>query len=271
MSSLSMSPELAAVADQLVDANRPPSHDELRLVFRRAGVSAADPADGKSTVGKVKRVRAVASWCAANDPVKGGRLFEELVGAVRAEGGFATNSEAFIGNEVLDNLRRVLQAVGYTLDADGTLAPLLLDNVPEVERDATLAQYAKRLRRGAADSPLVTGTGKDLLEASARHVLTKSGQGYDERAGLPHTLMNAYTTLGLTPPPGSLVLGETLDPNPAAQIEQAVFLLGVAVNRLRNAEGTGHGRPYPSTVTPRQAELATQAIALASELLLRPR
>lgn len=142
---------------------------------------------------------------------------------------------------------------------------------PEVERDATLAQYARRLRRGAADSPLVTGTGKDLLEASARHVLTKAGQSYDERVGLPGTLMSAYTTLGLTPPPGTLVLGETLDPNPAAQIEQAVFLLGVAVNRLRNAEGTGHGRPYPSTVSPRQAELATQAIALASELLLRPR
>jgi hypothetical protein len=65
MSSLSMSPELAAVADQLVDANRPPSHDELRLVFRRAGVSAADPADGKNTVGnpdQFKRTRSPGGW-----------------------------------------------------------------------------------------------------------------------------------------------------------------------------------------------------------------
>lgn len=81
-------------------------------------------------IGKVKRVRAVASWCASNDPAKGGRLFRELVSAVRAEGGFAAESDAFVGTEVLANLRRVLEAVGYTLDEDGTLAPLLLDKVP---------------------------------------------------------------------------------------------------------------------------------------------
>jgi hypothetical protein len=194
-----------------------------------------------------------------------------LAAAVRAEGGFDEASPFFIGDGALANVRRALKSSGFTIDRDGALAPLLLDNVPDVDRDATLRQYADRLRRGAADSPLVTGTGKDLLEASARHVLERHSGGNDERVGLPGTLMKAYTALGLTPPPGPLVLGETLDPNPAAQLEQAIFLLGVAVNRLRNAQGTGHGRPYPTTVTERQAELATQAIALASELLLRPR
>lgn len=271
MPKVPFSPELASVIDQLVDRDRPPSHDEIGRLFTRVGVGSADPATGGAVIGKVKRVRAVASWCLTNNPSAGGELLEGLVEAVRAEGGFSAGTDQFVGNDVLANLRRGLESVGFTIEDDGTLAPRLLENVPELERDLTLVQYATRIRRGSTDSPLVTGTGKDLLEATARHVLVKTGGTYDERIGLPATLMQAYTALGLTPPPGQLLTGEVLDPNPAAQLEQAVFLLAVAVNRLRNAQGTGHGRPFPSTVTDRQAELATQAIALASELLLRPR
>lgn len=271
MPSLRMSPEMASVVDQLVDADRPPSHDELSRIFDQAGVRGADPTRGGERFGKVKRVRAVASWCLDNDRDKGGRLVSALVSAVRAEGGFAAGSETHVGDEVVANLRRALQSVGYTIDDDGVLAPQLLDNVPEVEQHAALAQYADRIRRGAADSPLVTGSGKDLLEAAARHVILQHGTSYSERMGLPGTLLQAYTSLGLTPPPPQLVQGQGLAPDPVAQIEQAVFLLGTAVNRLRNAQGTGHGRPYPPSVTERQAELASQAIALATELLLRPR
>jgi hypothetical protein len=234
-------------------------------------VQAADPVRTGERVGKVKRVRATASWCVSNDAKAGWRLLEELLGAVRAEGGFAPGTAAFVGEEVLANVRRALASTGYVLDGDGELLPQLLENVPEIEQRATLARYAARLRRGALDSPLVTGSGKDLLEATARHVLVEKGGTYDERMGLPGTLLATYTALGLSAPPGNLIQGEGLDRDPAGQMQQAVFLLATAVNRLRNAQGTGHGRPYPATVTARQAELATQAIALVSEMLLHPR
>jgi hypothetical protein len=263
--------DLASTIDQLVDADRNPSHGELTEVFRRADVLPGDPLRPGERVGKVKRVRAVASWCATNDPASGWRLMEELVSAVRAEGGFVADAPSFVGAQTVANLRRALEAVGYTVDDQGELSPLLLDNVPEVDQDAVLAQYAVRLRRGALDSPLVTGTGKDLLEATARHVLVQSGGTYDPRMGFPGTLVGAYTALGLSVPPGALIQGESLDPDPIGQLQQAAFLLAVAVNRLRNSQGTGHGRPYPSSVTERQAELATQSIALTAELLLRPR
>jgi hypothetical protein len=176
-----------------------------------------------------------------------------------------------VGDAVIENLRRGLQGVGYTIDNGGELARQLLDNVPEVEQHAALSQYASRLRRGATDDPLVTGTGKDLLEAAARHVLVAHGGSYDPRMGFAGTLVSAYTALGLSVPPGALIHGEGLDPDPVGQLQQAVFLMAVAVNRLRNQQGTGHGRPYLPSVSARQAELATQATALATELLLRPR
>jgi len=262
---------LASTIDQLVDANRPPSHDELTHVFRSAGILHADPARAGEKVGKVKRVRTVASWCLSHDVRAGWRLLEALVSAVRAEGGFSPHSAGFVGDEVVANLRRALQEVGFTVSDGGELIPQLLESVPEVDQNAALAQYASRLRRGALDSPLVTGTGKDLLEATARHVLVQNHGAYDARMGFPGTLFNAYAALGLCSPPGQLIQGRLLDEDPAGQLEQTVFLLAVAVNRLRNAEGTGHGRPFLPSVTPRQAELASQAIALAAELLLRPR
>lgn len=268
MATLTFSIDLANVIDQLVDANRPPSHHELTGVFQRARVSDADPGLRE---GKVKRVRTVASWCSTHDAAAGARLVEELVAAVRAEGGFDSQSEQYVGQQVEANLRRALAAVGFTLEPGGEIVPRLLDNVPEADRHDALRQYAVRLRRGAVDSPLVTGTGKDLLEAAARHVIVENGGQYAANMGFPGTLLHAYTVLGLSAPSGALVQGQGLDSDPVGQLQQAVFLLGVAVNRLRNAEGTGHGRPYMPSVTDRQAELATQAIALATELLLRPR
>jgi hypothetical protein len=266
--SLAYSVDLANVVDQLVSADRRPSHDELSGVFRRAGVAHPDPGAG---IGKVKRVRAVASYCLSSDDGAGARLVVELVGAVRAEAGFVSGSDQYVGDTVVANVRRALATVGYVLDAEGGLAPRLLDNAPEADRYVVLRQYADRLRRGAFDSPLVTGTGKDLLEATARHVLVQGGGQYDPRMGFPGTLLSAYTVLGLSAPPGALIQGQVLDADPVGQLQQAVFLLGLAVNRLRNADGTGHGRPYLPSVTERQAELASQAIALATELLLKPR
>ena len=41
-----------------------------------------------------------------------------------------------------------------------------------------------------------------------------------------------------------------------------------AVNRYRNSEGTGHGRPQPSNATSRDARVASRIAGAVSELLL---
>src|SRR5213078_4299160 len=44
----------------------------------------------------------------------------------------------------------------------------------------------------------------------------------------------------------------------SAQLE-SLFLLGVAVNRLRNSQGTGHGRPFPTLVAAHDGATAVEA------------
>ena len=61
---------------------------------------------------------------------------------------------------------------------------------------------------------------------------------------------------------------QSLDTDARAAMQQALWVLAVAVNRFRNEEGIGHGRPLPSTVSEEEARLSIQAMALVSQLLL---
>ncbi|MGF1646914.1 MAG: abortive infection family protein [Kineosporiaceae bacterium] len=55
-------------------------------------------------------------------------------------------------------------------------------------------------------------------------------------------------------------------------MQQCLFLLGVAGNRLRNEAGTGHGRPdqplKTQPLTPGEARLVARATALIAGALL---
>ncbi|MDR5671430.1 abortive infection family protein, partial [Burkholderia cenocepacia] len=92
-------------------------------------------------------------------------------------------------------------------------------------------------RRGALDSPLLAGTAKDLLEATAAHVLVQKWGTYPSTSNFPTLLGQAFTALGLATPSDAVISGEPAH----KRMERAAYELGCALNALRNKEGTGHG------------------------------
>lgn len=58
----------------------------------------------------------------------------------------------------------------------------------------------RRAKRGAADAALVTGTGKDLLEATAAHILVKRYGSYSQNANFQGLLGQAFVAIGLATP-----------------------------------------------------------------------
>jgi hypothetical protein len=76
----------------------------------------------------------------------------------------------------------------------------------------------------------------------------------------------AFTVLDLSVPDKLVV--DAMPTDPRAAFQQAVCLLGLAVNRWRNAEGEGHGRPELAPTTPAESSLVGLAVALITELLL---
>lgn len=244
-----------------------PSHDEIRTLIARAGLSALDPEHAsESPIGKMKRVKGVLFSAVEHNPEGGERLVHSLVGSVRANGGFRPENENYPGEGAVRALQAAFRSEGCELTEDGSLMPLNLESLEGRELTEALAAYVRRARRGGWDAALVLGTTKSLEEAAARHVLKEHTGTYPTHGNMPATMYAAYSALGLTAPT-TTALNE-LPSDPRQAIQHAVCLLALAVNRFRNSEGEGHGRPDPTTATHAEAAIVGLGAAIVTQLLL---
>jgi hypothetical protein len=244
-----------------------PSHAELMLMFRRAGLAPADPMGGATEdVGKMKRVRTVVADAATFHPEEGTQLVKELLAALRACGAFLPGSKNYPSEEAVQALRAAFDREGYELDDDGSLRRKSLENLQGIELTEALAAYVRRALQGSSDAALLVGNAKDLTEATARHVLAETSGSYDRRDNFGTTLTMTFERLGLAVPPVSALT--SLDSDPVRALEQSLYLAALAGNRYRNEEGTGHGRPSRSQADSRSARLATEVAGVVSGLLL---
>lgn len=258
------------VVSQLVDdaqtETREPSHSDIEFQINRARASAGDPKSQGQVVGKAKRVRATLGWALANDIDAGQTLVAGLISHVRALGGFRAGSPNYCGDEAIRNAVDVFRKEGFALALDGELRPLLLDNLEGAELTAALQAYVRRAKRGEEDAALVTGTGKDLLEATAAHVLFTRFGTYPEGANFPTLLGQAFVQLGMSTPHEKAQPGEPGQ----KRFERALFEAACAVNQLRNREGSGHGHPWLPSVTPAEARAAIEVMGVVCERMLAP-
>jgi hypothetical protein len=256
----------------MVVAETPLSHDDLTLAFERAQLDSFDPTNHDRTgapIGKQRRVKAVLTQAADQAPDVGGTLVQYLLQRLVGAGCFRPGTRGHVSPEVVENARAALRAAGYELHADGNLTPLMLESLSGRALSDALRAYVARARTGAADAALLAGTSKDLLEAVARHVLLEQTTGYNEHMPFPGTLLGAFQALSIAIDDGRVFAAQgALSTDPLQQVHESMYLLGVAVNRLRNSQGTGHGRPFPPSLSRREATTAAEAIGLVAGLLL---
>ncbi len=255
---------LAQLVDDSQSGRREPSHDDLNFLVQRSGVTDGDPKSAGQTVGKTKRVRAVLSW-ALEYNIEGGKNFAaSLLGFIRGHGGFRPESPNYVGGDAIKNISSAFNSEGYELTLDGELRPVLLDNLSGAALTDALKAYVRRAKLGADDAALVTGTAKDLLEATAAHVLQQKYGSYSSAANFPTLLGQAFVALDLATTEHPVEENEL----PTKRVERAMFELACAINRLRNRDGTGHGRPWLPYVGDSEAKLAIESMGIIAERLL---
>jgi hypothetical protein len=267
MNSAPLSDAIILAVAKLVDdaqSTREPSHSDIEFQIVQVGLSAADPKAQGQNVGKAKRVRATLSWALEQDPSAGEALVAKLISLVRARGGFRASSPNFVGEEPIQNATAVFQTEGYELTSDGELRVIMLERLSGADLTQALEGYVRRARRGASDAALITGTGKDLLEAVAAHILQCKYGTYPVQSNFPTLLGQAFVALGMATAaePGNA------DEPAHRRVERAMFELGCAINRLRNKEGTGHGRPWLPTVSDSQGRVAIEFMGSIADYLL---
>ena len=270
MSLVPVTDTIAHALMQLVDDSnnncvyREPSHADIEFHVNQAGLSGQDPKQQGQQIGKAKRVRSVLYAAMDSNPAAASQFASGLLAKVRACGGFREASNNFVGREAIDNAKAAFDAEGFVLTNDGTLSPKVLSSLRGVALTDALATYARRAQKGAEDAALITGTGKDLMEATAAHVLETLQGSYPSGANFQALLGMAFVALDLAVPEMPEQAGEQA----VKSMERGLFLSALGVNRVRNKQGSGHGRPWLPTLADEEAKVAIEVVGTVSFYLL---
>lgn len=269
MNKIPMDDSIAYAVASLVDDSqkdrRDPSHSDIEFEIKKAGLLEYDPnKPGLAPVGKMKRVRSVLVSSLEKNPDKAEIFGYGIINVVRASGGFREESPNYIGNNAIENLISLLRPKGILLQKDGQLNPLVLDGLDSTELTKALQNYINRAKKGYEDAALIVGTGKDLMEAVAAHVIQEKTGTYSTVSNFPTLLGQAFILLGMATSQDRKVDGE----HPRKDIERHLFDLACIVNKLRNKHGTGHGRPFIPDLSIEESKEAIQLIGLVADKML---
>lgn len=261
---------MAQAVARLVDdsgATRSPSHYDLETVFRRSGVLHFDPHQDPSAtkIGKQKRVREVLTRALDGGNDAGAKCVELLIGNLRGNGGFRPGSDNYCGEDAIASCISAFSTEPVDLTIDGQLRPRSLEGLTGRELSDSIRSYVERARRGYADSVLVAGTNKDLIEAVAGHVIVELFNS-EPSGDFPTMLGQAFTALELTAITPKQEKGGL--PGAREAMSVALYQLAIAVNRIRNKAGSGHGRPFVPDLTTPEIRAATEATGLVAGRLL---
>jgi hypothetical protein len=255
---------LARLVDDAQSGRRDPSHSDIEFQINRAGLTDADPNKEGPPVGKSKRVRAVLNWAIDNDIQKAEHFVAGLISAVKSCGGFREGSPNYVGADAISDLADALKPEGFVLGSDGTISPIALESLSGKKLTAALRGYVNRAKKGIEDSALIVGTSKDLMEAVAAHVIQELWGSYPSTANFPSLLGQAFTALDMATPEQQAQPGE----HQRCRMERALYETACSINKLRNKQGTGHGRPWVPDLKPTESKAAVEFIGVISELML---
>jgi len=172
----------------------------------------------------------------------------------------------------LTHFRQSLRRDGYRVDEQtGRITPvepqLSIESIARLADPSAIREGFERIRRAISDDPaLAVGSAKELIESTAKVVLSERGQPFDDKSNLPKLARAAQVSLGLDPSTGS-------GPDGSEGVKRILGAVTTIVNglaELRNRGlGTGHG---PATarvgVGTRHAHLAVNAALTWCQLML---
>lgn len=255
---------LARLVDDAQKERRDPSHSDLEFQIQRAGLISIDPNQDGTPVGKAKRVRIVLNWAIENDVEKAERFVAGLISAIKSCGGFRSTSPNYVGGDAVADLASALKPEGFVLGEDGSISPVALQTLNGRDLTKALRGYVDRAKKGIEDAALIVGTGKDLMEAVAAHVIQELWGSYPSTANFPSLLGQAFVALDMATPDGKAEPRE----HQRCRLERSLCETACSINNLRNKQGTGHGRPWVPDLRPAEAKAAVEFIGSISELML---
>jgi hypothetical protein len=201
------------------------------------------------------------------DTAKLGQVMDEVLS------GLHSLQETDPGHKpVYERLRRLVQRDGFRVDQDSGhivgSGPAMTDQALSALSDpSAIREHLHRLTSSVDSDPrLAVSVAKDLVESTAKLVLTARKVPYSAGDGVPHLVARAQESLGLA---AKGVEGSGDEAKALKAILGSLANLAQGVTELRNKVGVGHGREsVPDWVRPRHARLASGAAQTWCQLML---
>jgi hypothetical protein len=131
------------------------------------------------------------------DEEAGAHAVAALIDVVRGSGGFLPGSPNHCGPDAISTCVAAFNDQPVELTLDGILRPRNLSALSGRELTVALRSYVTRAQRGFDDSVLLAGTDKDIIEATAAHVVTERFGSYPHQSDFPTLLGQAFVAVGL--------------------------------------------------------------------------
>ena len=264
-----VSDEIASTLAAFVSGGGP-THSNLTQVFERTGYGSAAPYNSRSTnqqLNKVDRVR-LTIQAAIEDPTRAHELIEGLLSEYRACSLFNTMEDQQKEGKRLERYRLAKQAFmrsGWELTESGEIFPAGVISLVATEGRPAINEQLERLRRGLDDPALMLGIAKEMLESTAKYVCKAFSVPYRMNTSFDELWHLARERLGILPEqveqsqPGAKELREIL---------QSSWSIARMTNKLRNDEGTGHGRTLTTAIGPSVAHFVVREACNVVQLVL---
>lgn len=252
--------DVSAALARFFFAGAGPSHSTISRVLTGTGYG-DDYVYDASGQGPNKEFRVLHALNEAQRrPARARKLVEELLSSLRTAGLLGVDASG----EDVDRLKRALHSAGWYLTEDGHVQPFGNVDLDTGGRPA-LEEQVERLRRASSDPALLIGTAKDLLESVSKFVLDELGMPVNDKMDHNHLWHLARDRLGVLP---QQVDADLPGAEAIRAIHQSTWNIADQVNKLRNLQGTGHGRTLPTGVSEDLAMLVVREAATVADYML---
>lgn len=175
-------------------------------------------------------------------------------------------------DEYLIRLRRALAQDGWEIDDNRRIrrvdSPLReLSGIKGLKDPGGILDAFHRAELLIDQNPAgVVGASKELIEATAKTILSELGEAADSKADIPDLVAKVQKRLGLHP---AGLEGPSAAVAASKKILGGASQIALGVNELRNkGGGAGHGQHAAPRLSPRHARLALNAARTWCELVL---
>ncbi|MCV7593622.1 abortive infection Abi-like protein [Micrococcus sp. 140720015-1] len=254
--------DVALSLSRLMEETWYPSHGGLDTIFGKLAIDSPEIDRQGSSINKVKRLRRAFDQANARGEQAAINLVKEIIEEMRFKRVFSSSDEQT--QELIGALRVSLARAGALLADDGSLEPLVIGPAIEAGGRETVGRLQGRLRDPSLDPGAILGTSKDLMEATAKHLLKECSPGVPAR-DMPAVVSQAMRAAGLSTIPSEI---DSTNAKAVAALRQQVIRTAEAVTSTRNTGGDGHGHLEPTDVSKELADYIRHLTLAAVAYLL---